>query len=327
MDAGTQARLTGSELERRLSASAGQPVLQQREGRYFALKTAQEACVFLDNNHLCSIHQELGAAFKPRGCRQFPFRLVRTPDGIYAGVSFYCPAVQANQGRPLASHQAELLELAADLPEIRTVSVVAGVVLDWTLYRRLDDWLQAELEGQDPESTLARALWALGQVVKTRQPRRLESFLESSGPALEPPHEPFVLVHEHFTATLLARCEVEQKRREAFRADWLAQRPVTLARFGGWRGRRRDLRDHVSEEPLRRYLKATIFRKYLATRRPLLHNLALLYLVPGLYRLWTQLADHERALEECESKLVTHPNDLDTLSGEMALGFLEQVDR
>jgi len=85
-------------------------------------------------------------------------------------------------------------------------------------------------------------------------------------------------------------------------------------------------------------LKALVFRKYLVARRTLLSNLAMLYLVPPLFSFWAALSQHSRnapqpeevdffrALDECENKIITHPNDLDPIYQQVAEGFLDQID-
>ena len=318
--------------------------LEATERGLFARKTDSGACIFLDPQSLCSLHSQQGREHKPKGCRQFPFRLTRTPDGVYVGVSFYCSAVQANHGRPAEVHRPQLEELAADLPIVgaQPLPVHGSISLDWQGYRLLDDFLLRELAIQPPDLALGRALWAVCQISRGARSRRLAHFIEESQAALTPPAEPFILMEEHFFALLVARCEAPPGQRESFRRALLSRSPVTFERFGGWRGSLRDLkllRPPSLEGWLRHYLKALVFRKFLITRRPLLDNLAVLYLVPSLLTFWTALSsrgrgsreieevDIHRALDECENRVITHPHDLDEVYAEVGQGFLDQVDQ
>src|SRR5579871_105593 len=66
------------------------------------------SCVFLSPEGRCRIHEHFGAAAKPLPCRLYPFILVPAGDHWRVGLRFACPAAAANEGRPLAEHQAEL---------------------------------------------------------------------------------------------------------------------------------------------------------------------------------------------------------------------------
>ena len=333
IDPSTQAKLQGHSL--------GQSTLDQRDQKFYARKTNEGACVFLSSDNLCSIHSQLGADHKPRGCRQFPFRLCRTPDGIFVGLSFYCSAAQSNQGRPLPAHAAELEELAAELPLIgdRPLPVQGRHHLKWSDYRTLDEFLMRELQQGPVEMALGRALWGLCQSIGGG--RGLAHYLKLSEAALLPPEEPFILMEQHFFALLVAHCEAPTAHREPFRRALQSHRPVSFERFAGWRGSLAQLRVRLGpqgDHQLRRYLKALVFRKYLVARRTLLSNLAMLYLVPPLFSFWAALSQHSRnapqpeevdffrALDECESKIITHPNDLDPIYQQVAEGFLDQID-
>lgn len=65
-------------------------------------------CVFLQEGKLCGIHGRHGYDAKPIVCRTFPYRYVDTPEGVYAGLSFACTAVLANEGPPVASQVDEM---------------------------------------------------------------------------------------------------------------------------------------------------------------------------------------------------------------------------
>jgi Fe-S-cluster containining protein len=75
-----------------------------------AMRRHEGACVFMDGNRRCVIHGNFGAEAKPQTCQDFPFRYVRTPRGIFVGVSMACVSARANRGRPLEEMRAELAE-------------------------------------------------------------------------------------------------------------------------------------------------------------------------------------------------------------------------
>ena len=267
--------------------------LEEREGRFFARKDKDERCSFLTPQNLCQLHVEGGPSTKPRGCRQFPFRLTRTVDGIFVGASFYCPSIQDNEGSLLAEYQAELEEMAADLPLVGAQPLVVwqDVVLEWSAYRELEEFLLAR---SDLEPALAQGLWSLAQF--SLQPHRpLSEYLAISQAALEPPEEPLVLMQSH----------------------WFKQ--LT--------GQALKKRGPAPPEPLQHYLRSLLWRKALLGRRNLLGNLALLYLVPDFYRFWyAQTGSVSQTLDQCEFKIVTHPNNLDEQIERMGNDFRDQLD-
>ena len=273
--------------------------LEVKEGRTFARKDAQENCSFLTPQQLCQLHAELGAEAKPGGCRQFPFRLTRTPDGVFAGTSFSCPSIQANQGRPLATYQSELEALAETLPlwGETGLRVCQSVQLDWSDYRRLEAHI---LDGESLEAGLAEGLWALSQYA-LRPERRLEHYLLLAAAALEPPDEPLILMEHHWFHKLLSHCGEKPPARAPSRNAPLPE--------------------------LETYVRALLHGKILVNRRPLLGNLALLYLLPRFYRFWfDQSGNLDQTFDLCERKIATHPNNLNELVEKMADDFRDQLD-
>ena len=106
----------------------------------------QGRCLLLTSDNLCSLHRDHGWQSKPRACRQFPFFLVETPDGIQVGLSFRCTAVQQDVGQEWEQHEAGLRQLVdLGLPRIGFEPVPIGSYrLDWTTYKGWEsDWIQA----------------------------------------------------------------------------------------------------------------------------------------------------------------------------------------
>lgn len=330
VDEATRARLQGTPHQARL---------QRVEGRTFVQKDSDGACSFLTGQNLCLLHQQLGPTAKPWGCQLFPFRLARTPDGIYAGISFYCSSAQQNLGLPLSHYSEELERLAQPLPVIGEgpIPVHASQAMSWAQYKELDAILGQALQQDDLELTLGRALWSLCQWL--RRPRSLAELWQISLPALEPPNEPFVLMEEHFQARLMAHFEANTALRAGFARDFQAGRALAYPRFGGIRCSRTAILGLADEPTLRRYLQALVFRKFLILRRSMLENMALLFILPRFFRGWSHLSrlsrqaeileqpDTYRALDECERGLITHPNHLDGVVAEMAAGFLDSLPK
>lgn len=289
VDAQTAKNLQTSPLRQRL---------EEKNGRTYARKDSQDICTFLTPDQRCQIHAELGAAAKPRGCRQFPFRLTNTPDGIFVGTSFSCPSIQNNQGGPLTDYRGELEGLAANLPVLGAegLPVWRDQRLGWSDYRRLEDFM---LQREAVETGLSEGLWALAQwSLNCTLP--LQAYLERSAAALEPPDEPLILMEHHWFARLLVHCGEKPTVRSGHAAP---------------------------QQPLDAYLRTLLQGKMLVNRRPLLGNLALLYLVPRFYRFWfANSGSLDQAFDQCERKIATHPNNLDDQVVQMADDFREQLD-
>lgn len=273
--------------------------LEEKDGRIFARRDSQETCTFLTTRQSCQLHAELGSTAKPRGCRQFPFRLTRTPDGIFVGTSFSCPSIQNNLGAGAETYRDELEEMAQTLPLMGAdgLEVAGESRLTWPEYLQLEAFI---VQRDGLEAGLAESLWALAQF--SLDPLRpLQVYLARSAAALEPPDEPLMLMEHHWFGRLLRHC-----------GETPPVRPPTRKAPKG---------------PQDTYLRALLHGKLLINRRPLLGNLALLYLVPSFYRFWyDQFGSLDHALDQCERKIATHPNNLDDLVVRMADDFRGQLD-
>lgn len=118
---------------------------------------AEGGCFFLRTDKLCALHADGGWESKPRACRQFPFFLVETPDGMQVGLSFRCTAVQQNQGTEWAEHEAGLEALAASGEYARVGFVPANLgvrQLPWTEYLLWEQAWKAGLEAGEPLGSL-----------------------------------------------------------------------------------------------------------------------------------------------------------------------------
>jgi Fe-S-cluster containining protein len=61
-------------------------------------------CFFLDDENRCRIHREISYEAKPAVCRAFPLAVLEVDGKQYGRLSFWCPTVVENAGKPL-EHQ------------------------------------------------------------------------------------------------------------------------------------------------------------------------------------------------------------------------------
>lgn len=120
------------------------------------------SCVFLVDD-LCAIHSELGFKAKPQICQLFPFFNVNTPGGRYFSVSFACPAVLGNQGRPLEEHIPSVEESLKEdvrqpMPEDTRVPVTEAFTIGWEEYIELETQLASCWEESNPVKALLLAV-------------------------------------------------------------------------------------------------------------------------------------------------------------------------
>lgn len=74
--------------------------------RRFALNQRPSgACVFLNEQGRCRIHERFGAEAKPLACRLYPFMLIPAGKEWRVGLRFSCPSAAANRGQPAAEHR------------------------------------------------------------------------------------------------------------------------------------------------------------------------------------------------------------------------------
>jgi len=107
-----------------------------------ALRRMSGRCIFLEPSRRCVIHANFGPAAKPQTCRDFPFRYVCTPGGVFVGLSMACPSVRANRGRPLAEQRQELADSFARAHSVKAIA--DPIELSDGLPIQFDTYLQIE---------------------------------------------------------------------------------------------------------------------------------------------------------------------------------------
>ncbi|MHB2016234.1 MAG: YkgJ family cysteine cluster protein [Candidatus Xenobia bacterium] len=276
------------------------------------------ACAFLSADRLCSIHARLGADAKPLGCQQFPFLLTDTPDGTYVGASFYCPTVQQNQGRPLAEHEADLAKLPAKPIGFLPIPLGPGHHVTWAEYRGLEASLVERLAEEAPDIAVGRVLTAvcLFLVHQGNLQDRLHSL---------PPHPPALLhLGTSFERLVIGTLSATTPEEAPQQTEALSSGGMWRSRHFNWEGPAQevhDARDRIGnslDAEITRYLRALVFRKFLALDRPILDNLITLYLVPRLVRFYAAVsmlsrpatqwsdADWDAAVSHVERRVVSH---------------------
>lgn len=115
------------------------------------------ACVFLDDDLLCSLHKRHGHEFIPAPCQAFPFGFSENEKGQpVALLSRYCPSIRDNYGDPVESVVAEKLQQAGGVaPMAEKMGLRSGRVLPRDQYVEVVDTWTALLEKHDAVEALA----------------------------------------------------------------------------------------------------------------------------------------------------------------------------
>lgn len=341
-------KVVGSPLFKELESEHGQPPMARAEvdGEKTALTMMKGGhCVFLTKDKLCSIHRDMGEKSKPMGCRQFPFLLRPTPDGVVVGVSFYCSAVQSDRGRPLDQHAAELEDLLAHNRYDGvgdTLTLHGDLAISWNGYKRIEAFTRDCLREDDLSAGVWRALMGVGATV-VRKP--VDPDLTDMAPTLVDRDDVFDNLEQMFLIGVLGSLEspsaaVCKRNTEAIfmRQTFASQtfhRDVDLQRFDDFRGRF-DARWSVAE--FRRYLQHLVFRKLLAFERSVMANVAALALAYPLLRWYRDLSayvhnklqpdidDVHLAFDVVETSFSTHSRDLDPFFMQMADVLVRQLE-
>ena len=127
--------------------SAGQQVLVPTSAmpwnKQFRLAhTADESCIFLNEQGLCRIHAKFGEAAKPLPCRIYPYVFHPAGKKVAVSLRYSCPSVVANLGEAVSAQSKEIKRIGKlvvpegiedDLPP----DVHPGETVDWNDFRRI----------------------------------------------------------------------------------------------------------------------------------------------------------------------------------------------
>lgn len=97
------------------------------------------ACVFLDDDLLCSLQKRHGHAFLPAACQAFPFGFAKNERGqTLALASRYCPSVRENRGDPIGPLLDEKKKLVAEPSQVsQKMGLRSGRVLSQSQFVRV----------------------------------------------------------------------------------------------------------------------------------------------------------------------------------------------
>ncbi len=116
------------------------------------------ACVFLDEDLLCSLHKRHGHDFIPAPCQAFPFGFSENENQQpVALLSRYCPSIRDNYGEPVENVISEKLGQAGGAkPMAEKMGLRSGRVLPRNQYVAVVDSWGALLETTDAAQALAQ---------------------------------------------------------------------------------------------------------------------------------------------------------------------------
>ena len=286
------------------------------DGRLATNVTADNSCVFLSrSDDSCRLY---GEELRPDSCLQFPFMLRETPDGVEVGLSFICPSVQQNRGRPLQEYSKELVGLLARrspnvIPQM--VSISWGRGLNWSGYKELESFL---LKSESISDRIRLLRWYL--ITWLNNPAQ-----ESPGLTGNAPLESLQKLEATMATHLIVQIEATDPTTRTTIVQTLLERGKVRLPHTGWSGGVSQLKlclwsgpkDWLQTE-VERYLRALVQRKFLLLNIPLLHNLCVLAALPDLLGVYAAAIackrgatrfteeDYFAALELVESKVIAY---------------------
>lgn len=244
-------------------------------------------CLELSEQNLCRIHAQ-----KPAVCRQFPFLLAQSPDGVHVGVSFRCTAVQKNHGGEWPE-QAEVLKALAcrGVPQIGFEPLGLGAYqLDWDTYKSWEaHWLRRLPLG------LCEAVAATMGAALGLHPQSLERLV----PLLSASAVGFLESLDNDAAGQVATCVRAEKEYKSHRRGWTA--PI-----------RNPFEGQLEPEAIR-YLSHVIERKSLWLGGRFLGRLMMLLSAERMLLYYTRLEGLPQAIDRMEGEWLLHRQGLEVL--------------
>ncbi len=309
------------------------PVFRQVEDTTF-IQNSKDCpnCRFLAEDQLCLIHREMGFAAKPATCKLFPFVMTETPEGIFAGTTYYCTATRQNHGRNTSAHEADLrvqLEHGAPINKVAADGLVIHnrYYINYRDYLGLEKELLARAQSVGLREALAQA--TLGLACVMAELPVLEDGIQAIGKRLPemwahpamPPGSAVRQLQSLGDRQLLDyfKFSLERDRWDEVEAALYEGTAFALPHYH-WRGTLAELNalaDQRFDADIDRYLRHLVWRKALVVIPTLLPSLLQLTMLPQFLKVHAGLLAHKRnhpvcdqdywdALEETETYLVTH---------------------
>lgn len=292
---GQRQMLLKSEPAQKLTSEGYRPLQVTRDGSLLTSGSASKECLFHIDDR-CSLYDNPA---RPRNCSQFPFLLRDTPEGIVVGLSFECPSVQKNEGRPLVEFEDELKAMVAERPPFvlpKLVQISWGRGIPWSRYRDIEDELLSGSEA--PEFRIVNALWRLGLWLLGRG---------DSIPDSRAPGEQWPALQGSASCNFVAQMEFENPKKQVdLHAALLSGTELELSSTS-WRGTTEDLRQPLDSprwysERSARFVEALIYRKFLLNHGPVYHNLCILLSVWPILGFYTAVQSAARGAAVAEEE-------------------------
>lgn len=273
--------------------------LEQDGPRLRLLQDARGRCLELSEQNLCEIHSD-----KPSVCRQFPFLLAESPDGVHVGVSFRCTAVAQAVGIDWSEHVPILEELLArGVPRIGfEPAPIGNYRLGWETYKEWEaHWLR-----RLPHDLCDAVASTLG-VALGLHPQSLERLvLIMSASAIG-----FLESQDNEGAAAVAAAVRAEKEYKSTRRGWTA--PI------------RDPFDGEMSPPAIRYLSHVIERKSVWLGSRFLGRLLMLLTAQRMLFYYTRLEGFAPAVDRLEGEWLLHRQSLEELEQTLEETLLQLI--
>ena len=138
----------------------------------YRIKMVDGHCFFLDDNDRCRIHSEISYDAKPAGCKAFPLHFAEVGGATYARLSFFCPTVVENLGKPLNNQMRWMratLKSAGDVARSEAVCLTAELPITTAQLQSVEDILLNLLsdESRPMADRLASGATLLSNLIST----------------------------------------------------------------------------------------------------------------------------------------------------------------
>jgi Fe-S-cluster containining protein len=162
-------------------------------GEPYRTRLVDGRCFFLDHENRCRIHNEISYEAKPPVCRSFPLTVLEVGGERYARLSFWCPTVAANIGKPLDHQSTWIKDTARHADQRTTPLTINGTTplapgdfdrVHRSLRRLLADTTSPIAERLAAASAVIRRLDAAAANADSASLARLTQIAESEGAAL-----------------------------------------------------------------------------------------------------------------------------------------------
>jgi Fe-S-cluster containining protein len=164
VDAQAEQIIRSAQIYRRQLGKGVDPLVVEGD-RVTTARLADSSCAFLDPDNLCQLHKELGGHSKPLVCQTYPYLLTETPDGIFATISYACPAALECTGPTLEESRSALEDVIfsrwSETPQGQPVGERVRITqehwLSWSDYLVLEKEILRAFSAARPVETLLAA--------------------------------------------------------------------------------------------------------------------------------------------------------------------------